>query len=193
MVLPTPNPPFEPHEVIVQPTSRAPSIAKLVMLSLGVLAIAVIALVQLFDVNTYWIPSESMSPTINRNARIVVWDAGDADRGDIVIFTKPEGIPGQTKDLMHRVVGLGGETISFRDGQVFIDDRMLIEPYLEPDTPTGVALDSPTEFSIPDGHVFVMGDNRSRSSDCRFFGAIPEASISANHVWAWRGGDEPRS
>lgn len=192
MVLPSPNPPFEYFETISQPSSRARSTTKAVLIGLGGLAVSVIVLIQVLDVNNYWIPSESMSPTINRNARIIVWDAGAPGRGDIVIFAKPEGVPGNTRDLMHRVVGLGGETIAFRDGQVIIDGQLLIEPYLEPGASTVTPLNQPTEIQIPEGHVFVMGDNRDRSSDSRSFGTIPESTISANHVWVWRSGDPSR-
>ncbi len=94
---------------------------------------------------------------------------GGPERGDIVVFLSP----GQTdKDFIKRVIALPGETIEGKNGRIFIDGRQLVEPYLAED-PVG---DFPAKM-IPKDHVWVMGDNRNRSSDSRVFGPINESKI----------------
>jgi signal peptidase I len=72
------------------------------------------------------------------------------------------------------VIGLPGDTLQARDGIVYRNGERLDETYLAPDTPT---TDLDTPITVPEGHVFVMGDNRTNSHDSRKFGPIPESSI----------------
>lgn len=131
----------------------------------------------------FWIPSPSMEPTLHEGDRVLVnklsYRLHDVHRGDIVVFERPpaavsvnpdEDIP----DLIKRVIGLPGDTIEARaDGAVYINDRRLDEPYLPDDTRTA----NLPEQEVPEGQVFVMGDNRANSSDSREFGAIDEDLI----------------
>jgi signal peptidase I len=95
-------------------------------------------------------------------------------RGDLIVFERPEGeSAGEIKDLIKRVVGLPGERIEQRDGDVYVDGDLLEEPYLEDGTET-TNLEPQT---VPEGHVFVMGDNRGDSMDSRVFHAIDEDLI----------------
>lgn len=64
-----------------------------------------------------------------------------------------------------------------------IDDELLDESYLPPETPTFVVVDRPVSVTVPDGYIFIMGDNRNRALDSRFFGPIPEDAIEANSMW----------
>jgi len=93
------------------------------------------------------------------------------ERGDIVVFEYPNDI---TKDYIKRVVGLPGETIDIRDGHVYVDGVLLEEPYLEGGTTycgSGRACSNGPVF-VPEGTVFVLGDNRSNSSDSREWGPL---------------------
>jgi signal peptidase I len=141
-------------------------------------AFLVAFVVKTFLIQAFFIPSGSMLPTLHEDDRVLVnklsYDLHDVHRGDLVVFERPEGeAAGQIRDLIKRVVGLPGERIEQRDGDVFIDGDLLEEPYLAEGTET-TNLDPQT---IPQGHVFVMGDNRDDSMDSRVFHAIDEDLI----------------
>jgi signal peptidase I len=141
-------------------------------------ALAVALVVKTFLVQAFFIPSLSMYPTLDVGDRVLVnklsYKMHDVHRGDLVVFERP---PGQTasaiKDLIKRVVGLPGDTLESRNGSVYVDGKKLDEPYL----PAGVTTESLPRQQIPAGRVFVMGDNRSNSSDSRVFGPIDEDTI----------------
>ena len=78
-----------------------------------------------------------------------------------------------TQEFIQRVVALPGETVEARQGQVYIDGKRLIEPYLPPGTSTA----NLTTTTIPPDQIFVLGDNRSNSSDSRVFGPVRRASV----------------
>ena len=141
-------------------------------------AFLVAFVVKTFLIQAFFIPSGSMLPTLHEDDRVLVnklsYDLHAVNRGDLVVFERPEGeAAGQIKDLIKRVVGLPGERIEQRDGDVYIDGDLLEEPYLETETET-TNLEPQT---VPDGHVFVMGDNRDDSMDSRVFHAIDEDLI----------------
>ena len=141
-------------------------------------AFLVAFVVKTFLIQAFFIPSGSMLPTLHKDDRVLVnklsYDLHDVNRGDLVVFERPEGeSAGQIRDLIKRVVGLPGERIEQRDGDVYIDGELLEEPYLEDGTDT-TNLEPQT---VPAGHVFVMGDNRGDSMDSRVFSAIDEDLI----------------
>ena len=146
-------------------------------------ALVVALVVKTFLFQAFYIPSGSMEPTLKKGDRVLVnklsYDLHDVHRGDIVVFTLPPDKvgPDGIKDLIKRVVGLPGEVIESRQGQVYINDTLLKEPYL----PKGVTTDHPPiqRQTVPAGHIFVMGDNRDDSADSRFAnrGPIPINTI----------------
>lgn len=154
-----------------------------------VIAVAVIValVIRTFVAQAFYIPSESMEPLLQRNDRVVVdkltYDFDDISRGDVIVFEKPADAPGSDiADLIKRVVGLPGETIVIDGGSVYIDGALLEEPYLTDGTFTGQGSGTPQPGAtgiaqrcgvpdpciVPDGYVFVMGDNRSNSKDSRW-------------------------
>jgi len=166
---------------------RVRSLIEWVAVIVGALVVALVVKTFLFQ--AFYIPSASMEPTLEKGDRVLVnklsYDLHDVRRGDVVVFELPpdqvasDGI----KDLIKRVIGLPGDTIETRDGVVYVNDRRLDEPYLPKGTRTGddqngnnPAIDRQV---VPDGTVFVMGDNRSNSHDSRYQdrGPIPIDSI----------------
>lgn len=142
------------------------------------LAVGVAMLVRGFVVQTFFIPSPSMTPTLNVHDRLLVdkvtLSAREIRRGDIIVFRRPEGFNDPTiKDLIKRVIGLPGDTVEGRDGTVWVNGKALPEPYLpkgrttEPFAPAKVAVDN----------YFVMGDNRAQSYDSRFWGTVERESV----------------
>jgi len=144
-----------------------------------VVAILVALGIRTFVVQTFFIPSASMEPTLEIGDRILVdklsYHLHAVHRGDIVVFATPPGEDAgpNVKDLVKRVIGLPGETISSAGGQVVINGKPLKEPWLVKGTvTTGI-----TTQVIPPDEYFVMGDNRSDSQDSRFFGPIHRSLI----------------
>jgi signal peptidase I len=152
-----------------------------------IVAIGVAYGMRQYVVGTYFIPSASMEPTLMIGDRILVnklsYHLHDIHRGDIVVFGRPpaESSATEIKDLVKRVIGLPGETISSSaDNQVLINGHPISQPWLSAD-----ARHNPgppiVRQRIPPGDYFVMGDNRGNSEDSRFFGPIPK-SIVVGHV-----------
>lgn len=152
------------------------SVVEWIAVVVGALVVAL--LVQAFLFQAFYIPSESMSPTLEKGDRVLVnklsYDLHDVHRGDVVVFERPPNQPeSTTKDLIKRVIGLPGEVIEARSGSVYVDGKRIDEGYLPEGTTT---VDLPRQ-RVPDEHVFVMGDNRGSSFDSRRFGAIDEDLI----------------
>jgi signal peptidase I len=153
-------------------------------------ALLIAILIKTFLFQAFYIPSESMKPTLNVGDRVLVnkvsYRLHDVNRGDIVVFETPpkaKDANGEIKDLVKRVVALPGETFSTRNGTVYIDGRPLNEPYLQEGVQTCAPNTAATtcgdigDQPIPAGDVLVLGDNRTASKDSRFFGPIKESSI----------------
>jgi len=158
---------------------------------LGTAAIVAL-LLQHFVVQLYEIPSESMYPTLQDGDQVMVNKlayavGGGVERGDVIVFKRPASErtddPDQPPQLIKRVIGLPGDVVEARGGVVYIDGKPLEETgadhYLDPSVVTN-NLSQPV--TVPRGHVFVMGDNRERSHDSRYFGAVPESDIIGRAV-----------
>lgn len=124
-------------------------------------------------IGRFRIEQVSMQPNLHEGEYVIVDKVSYAfrqpERGEIVVLKNPN--PGQP-DLIKRVIGLPGETISVRGGQVSVDGQPLTEPYIK----QPMASDFPAK-QLLDGQYFVMGDNRNNSEDSRVFGARPAGDI----------------
>jgi len=160
-------------------------------------AVLVSLILKTFVVQAFFIPSESMEPTLLVNDRVLVskisYRIHDVQRSDIVVFEQHPVVEGGTeiKDLIKRVIGLPGERLFFEDGHVFVNDQQLAEPYL----PAGIETKpAPREAAwehdgrrhqctrvepceVPSETVWVMGDNRPKSQDSRYIGPVPMSDI----------------
>lgn len=134
--------------------------------------------IKTFVVGTFMIPTGSMVPTIQVGDRVLanrfIYRFQSPKRGDIVVFRAWQ--PGGS-DLIKRIVALPGETIDMdAEGRFTIDGKPLSEPYVAPDGRRTIRGDY-LPFTVPEGQVFVMGDNRNNSSDSRFNGGVRISDI----------------
>ena len=164
---------------------RGASFVEWVLVIVGAILLALV--VKVFLLQAFYIPSLSMSPTLRVGDRVLVnklsYRLHDVNRGDVIVFERPASETSSTiPDLIKRVVGLPGESISFIDGAVYVDGKRLDESYLSDGTVTSSA-NAPNKCTaeapcvVPSGQVWVMGDNRSDSKDSRYFGSIDESTI----------------
>jgi signal peptidase I len=145
-------------------------------------------LLRVFIVQPYYIPSASMEPTLHgcpgcNDDHVLVdkisYDVHGVRVGDIVVFHKPDNAQVPEDVLIKRVIALGGDRISMKKGRVYINGGRLDEGYLNDDH-SCYATDPSENWgprTVPDGDVFVMGDNRCNSEDSREFGPIKTSSI----------------
>ena len=115
-----------------------------------------------------------------------VW--GEIKRGDVIVFRFPLD---RTKDYIKRVIGLPGDRIEIKNKKIFINDKPWDDPYGV--FKGGIEYDSMRAnyfgpYTVPEGYVFVMGDNRDRSYDSRFWGPVPIKDIKGRAFliyWSW--------
>ncbi len=155
-----------------QPQTRTRSaIGELVETILFTLLIYLVVRTFLFE--NYRVVGSSMEPTLQNGQFMVVnklaYRLHPPQRGDIIVLKDPEGIE---RKLIKRIVGLPGEKLEIREGVVSIDGQPLKEPYI-----VDPGLDNEGQTVIPPGEYFVMGDNRTNSSDSRTWGLLPRADI----------------
>jgi signal peptidase I len=147
-----------------------------------VLLIAVLAsfLVRMYAVQTFFIPSKSMNPTLRVGDRILVNKLsvrfGTINPGDIIVFKAPPAEhcdDGNITDLVKRVIGTPGQTLTSKGNTVYVNGQPLKEPWTY--FPT---LGPPIKkITLKANQYFVMGDNRANSCDSRFWGTVPRSDI----------------
>jgi signal peptidase I len=143
------------------------------VLTVVVAFVLVFGLVRPYVAEAYRIPTESMVPTLEVGDRVLankfIYRFTEPEKGDIVVFDSVDEEDDQT--LIKRVVGVAGDKIEVQGGVLFVNGEEQEEPYLNnEEVPFGGSY-GPTE--VPEGHVFVMGDNRGNSADSRVFGPLP--------------------
>ncbi|MBT8241085.1 MAG: signal peptidase I [Acidimicrobiia bacterium] len=139
-------------------------------------AVAVAIILRTFVFQAFFIPSESMEITLFEDDRILVnkvsYRLHDVNRGDVVVFRRPDDQPGDIRDLIKRVIALPGEAVEGRNSSIYINDQLLVEPYLN-----GDRFGDFGPVTVPEGELFMMGDNRDQSLDSRRFGTIDEDRV----------------
>jgi len=142
----------------------------------GILVVA--ALLRLFVFQPYVITSNSMEPTLQSGERILVntltYRFASPSRGDIVVFAYPRD---EKRTFVKRVLAVEGETVELRGNQVYINGQVIQEPYLHPGDypPFGPE-------TVPQGKVFVLGDNRRVSEDSREWGLLDKENLIGKAV-----------
>ena len=160
--------------------------------TLIVVAVLLAGLVRAFAFQAFWIPSSSMVPTLGVYDRIVVQKAffswHDVREGEIVVFSHPplDHCPGPQGELVKRVIALPGQTIYSSGSSIYVNGRLLAEPYLPRHDPLGLPIASRQHpYRVPFGEFYVLGDNRAVSCDSRYWGPITGSSIIGKVVLVW--------
>ncbi|HKC04730.1 MAG TPA: signal peptidase I [Patescibacteria group bacterium] len=155
------------------------------ILEVIVFAVGIFFFVYLLIMRPHKIKGMSMSPNYPDGEYLltekVTYYLRNPERGDIVVFTPPVS---DTDEFIKRVVGLPGEKVMVKNGRVYINDKLLEEPYIASTmrTQEGTFLSEGQAFTVPAGLYFVMGDNRPNSSDSRYWGPITKSKMSGR---AW--------
>jgi len=171
-----------------------------------ILAIVIALFIRTFVIQAYKIPSGSMKPTLQIGDHILVSKfnygiklpflrttlipVGAPQRGDIVVFIYPED---RSKDFIKRLIGVPGDTIEIRNKKIFINglpysdkhgvyvDNFVIPGAVQPRDNFG-------PVTVPEGSLFVMGDNRDESYDSRFWGFVSKKDVLGKALiiyWSW--------
>lgn len=174
-----------------------------------IVALALAMFIRTFFVQAFKIPSGSMLPTLQIGDHLLVnkllygvrvpivgtrfLSFFEPERGDIIVFVYPED---RDKDFIKRIVGVPGDVIEIRQKQLYRNGKQVdrsSEPYAQymKGVEPGVR-DNFGPVTVPEGHVFVMGDNRDHSFDSRFWGFVPYEDIKGKAFiiyWSWDGDD----
>ncbi len=133
------------------------------IVSIGV-AVVLAFLIRTFIVELYIVDGPSMRPTLESHERLVVnkfiYRLRPPEHGEILVFRYPRD---PSRDFIKRVIAVPGDSIEIKDQRVFVNDQLLSEPYILDKT-----LSTYPKAVVPEGTVFVMGDNRNNSEDSRF-------------------------
>jgi signal peptidase I len=156
---------------------------------IGIVVAAVVAL-RAYVLAPYYIPSASMEPTLHgcpgcENDRVLVdklsYHLHPVHRGDVVVFDRPSTWVVPDSVLIKRVIGLPGDRLSLRQGQLYVNGLRLAEPYVNRSCPAMRSLRAGRAATllapVPLHELWVMGDNRCDSSDSRVFGPVPEQDL----------------
>lgn len=147
-----------------------------------VIAVVLAILIKLFLFQNFAIPSGSMEPTLYSGDYIgvnkIIYKLSEPKRGDVIVFKYPID---PKREFVKRLIGLPGETIQIRDNRVFIDNKIIEQPFL----PVGLNYPNYGPFKIPSGKYFMMGDNRPHSNDSRSWGTVPQNNIIGKAIFIY--------
>ncbi len=153
--------------------------------------IIVLTLLRVFVFTPTSVSGDSMNPTMVDRERVIASKLSSIERFDVVTFPAPDN---PKKNYIKRVIGLPGDKIEYKDDTLYVNDKVIEEPYLQEykENPEGTiryGLPLTQDFNmedllgeavVPEGHLFVMGDNRQNSKDSRMVGFINEEDIMGN-------------
>ena len=162
-------------------------------------AVLLAGFVRTFVFQPFWIPSSSMVPALGVYDRVLVQKAffswRDVREGQIVVFSHPplgHCAGPQEGDLVKRVIALPGQTIYSSGNSIYVNGRLLAEPYLPHYDPLGPPIASRQHpYRVPPGEFYMLGDNRADSCDSRYWGPIKGSSIVGKVVLDWWHDDLP--
>ena len=150
-----------------------------------VLTLIIFLVIQNFVAQPYRVQQQSMERTLEPDQYVLVDKLTPRldtyKRGDIVVFSPPDAWAQQDgTPFIKLVIGVGGDRVEVKDGEVYVNGTALVEPYLFANTPGDPAeptVASQESWTVPAGELFLMGDHRANSEDSRAFGAVPVSQI----------------
>ena len=150
------------------------------------IALLLAFLIRVFIAEPRYIPSESMFPTLETGDRLIVekvaYKFSPPAKGDIVVFQPPTQLrllgyePNQA--FIKRAIATGGETVAVKDGVVYVNDRPLSESYIAAAPEYDLA-----RVTVPQGQLFVLGDNRNNSNDSHVWGFLPTENAIGHAIF----------
>lgn len=152
-----------------------------------IVAVVLALVIRTWVVEPFVVDGHSMMNTLHNNERLLVnkfwWHVSPLRYGDIIVFHPP--IPGETEDFVKRVIATGGQTVSMQDGQVYVNGKKMPQPFLG--TGRASTEDNWTmgPLRVPQGDIFVLGDNRAHSEDSRYFGFVRLPEVQGTAFWAF--------
>ncbi len=141
---------------------------------------SIFIVVYLFILQPNQVKGQSMEPTFSNGDYIltskITYKFREVKRGDVIILKSPKN---PEIEFIKRIVAIPGDKVMIKNGSLYINGRLLEEPYAKPPTQVwpGGYIKEGEEVVVPEGYVFVLGDNRPRSSDSREFGPVPIQDI----------------
>ena len=177
-----------------------------------VIAVTIAIIVRYFIGTPTEVRQSSMYPTLKEGQRLILNKMPKTfkqtpKKGDIITFERPSNLTATSvtakydyepnglfekfnyyvleftkESYIKRLIALPGEHVEIKDGKVYVNEQELEEEYLRDDVETYAQNEYLIDFVVPEGHVFAMGDNRTKSTDCRQFGCIPIGKIEGV-VW----------
>ena len=150
------------------------------------IALLISVVIRLFIAEPRYIPSESMFPTLEIGDRLIVekvsYRFGEIHHGDIVVFQPPPQLQQQGYELnqafIKRAIAKPGETVAVTNGKVYVNNRPLEENYI-----AQLPQYNLMPVIVPEGKLFVMGDNRNNSNDSHIWGFLPQNNIIGHAVF----------
>lgn len=147
-----------------------------------IVAVVLMKALRQYVFQPFQVSGHSMEATLQDHDQMIMWKQVDLQRFDIVVFPDPNH---HQDSYVKRVIGLPGDKVSYQDDQLYINDQKIEEDFLNPPselfsqpfTEDFNLLSLTGEEAVPQGHVFVLGDNRPHSGDSRQFGFIPISDI----------------
>lgn len=140
-----------------------------------VIAGAIFVVIYAFLIRPFQVTGQSMHPTFTNGeyvfTNLLSQRFGPLNRGDVIVFKAP---PSEDKDYIKRIIGIPGDTVKIEDGKVYLNHKLLSEPYISSDIRTdarGFANEG-QDIMVSKDNYFVMGDNRPFSSDSRDWGLV---------------------
>jgi len=146
-------------------------------------ALMIVVPVRLFALDNRTVPTGSMIPTILPGDRLFIDKLTvhfkPLERGDIVMF-EPPAQSGLKEDLIKRLIALPGDTVEIKGGKLYINDQLVEENYINEPIRYSMA-----KTTVPEGKVFVLGDNRNVSYDSHVWGFVDRSSIKGKALWRY--------